>query len=128
MAKKIIVSGKSARRIEVEGKPQRRIEPNEVAVALGAEPIGEAHTPALDAISLAAIGSELIRRLRSTGGRPALSDASEICRVPLSADDLKALEKITEQIAESSGMKPSPGQVASTILRKYLSGGRAIRQ
>jgi hypothetical protein len=48
--------------------------------------VGEAHAPNLDPLSLAALGSELIKRLRS-GGRPAVADATEICRVPLSAED-----------------------------------------
>src|SRR5437016_8574722 len=106
MAKKIIETGKPARRIEVSGKPQRRIEPEEFAAALGAEPIGEAHAPNLDPVSLAALGSELIKRLRSSGGRPALADATEFYRVPLSVDDLKSLEKITDEIAQTTGTKP----------------------
>jgi hypothetical protein len=123
MRKKITVTGKSARRIEVTGKPKRRIEPEQFANALGAESIGVAHGPGMDPIAVAALGSELYKRLRSSGGRPALTDANEICRVPLSSEDLKALEKITEQIAQKSGMKPSPGQVASTIVREYLTCG-----
>jgi hypothetical protein len=121
MAKKIIVTGKPARRIEVTGKRQRRIEPEKLAAALGAEPLGEAHAPALDPISLAALGSELIKRLRSSGGRPALTDATEVCRVPLSAEDLKALEGITVEIEQSTGMKPSVGQVVGVIVRDYLT-------
>ena len=62
MAKKINVTGKHARRIEVSGKPQRRIEPEQFAAALGAEPVGDAHAPNLDPLSLAALGSELIKR------------------------------------------------------------------
>jgi hypothetical protein len=121
MAKKIIETGKPARRIEVSGKPQRRIEPEAFAAALGAEPIGEAHTPNLDPLSLATLGNELIKRLRSSGGRPALADATEICRVPLSVEDLESLEKITEQIAQATGTKPSPGQVASVLVHQSLN-------
>jgi hypothetical protein len=121
MAKKITVTGKPARRIEVTGKRQRRIEPEELAAALGAEPVGEAHALGLDPLSLAALGSELIKRLRSTGGRPALTDATEICRVPLSADDLKVLEKITAEIEQSTGKRPSVGQVVGVIVRDYLT-------
>ena len=120
MAKKIIVTGKPARRIEVSGKPQRRIEPEEFAAALGAEPVGEAHAPNLDPVSLAALGSELIKRLRSSGGRPALADATEICRVPLSAEDMKELEKITAEIEQNTGTKPSAGQVVGVLVRDYL--------
>ncbi len=121
MAKKIIVAGKPARRIEVSGKPQRRIEPGEFAAALGAETVGEAHSASLDPISLAELGNELLRRLRSTGGRPALADATEFCRVPLSADDVKALEEITSEIEQSTGKKPSVGQVVGAIVRDYLT-------
>ena len=120
MAKKIIVSGKPARRIEVSGKPQRRIDPDEFAAALGAESVGEAHSPNLDPLSLAALGSELVKRLRSSGGRPALADATEICRVPLSAEDLKALEGMVAQLEASSGAKPSVGQLVSVIVRVHL--------
>jgi hypothetical protein len=67
MGNKIIDSGKPARRIVVSGKPQRRIDPEAFAAALGAEPIGEAHAPNLDPVSLAALDSELIKRLRSSG-------------------------------------------------------------
>jgi hypothetical protein len=120
MAKKITVTGKPARRIEVSGKPQRRIESAEFANALHAEPIGPTHALQLDPISLASLGNELIKRLRSSGGRPALLDATEICRVPLSANDIEALEKMTDEIAQSTGTKPSPGQVASIVVREYL--------
>jgi hypothetical protein len=122
MAKKFIETGKPARRIEVTGKPQRRIEPDEFAAALGAEPIGAAHAPNLDPVSLAALGSELIKRLRSSGGRPALSDATEICRVPLSPEDVRTLEGMVAQLETSSGAKPSVGQLVSVIVRAHLHG------
>ncbi|MBM4071100.1 MAG: hypothetical protein FJ271_19460 [Planctomycetes bacterium] len=120
MAKKIITTGTPARRIETSGKPQRRIEHEEFAAALGAEPMSEAHSPNLDPMSLAALGSELLKRLRSSGGRPALADATEICRVPLSAEDVKTLEGMVAQVGESSGARPSVGQLVSVIVRAHL--------
>jgi hypothetical protein len=121
MAKRITVTGKRARRIEVTGKPQRRIELSKVAAALGAEPTGEAHASGVDPVALAAMGGAVIKRLRSTGGRPTLADATEICRVPLSADDLKSLQKVTDAIERSTGKKPSVGQVVGVIVREYLN-------
>jgi hypothetical protein len=121
MAKKIIDTGKTARRIEVTDRPARRIEPEAFAAALGAEPVGEGHSPNLDPLSLAALGNDLIKRLRSSGGRPALADATEICRVPLSAEDVKALEGIVAHLEASSGAKPSVGQVVSVIVRRHLT-------
>jgi len=120
MAKKIIVTGKPARRIESSGEPQRRIKPEEFAAALGAEPVGEAQSPSLDPLALAALGSELVKRLRSSGGRPALADATEICRVPLSAEDVKTLEAMIAQLEASSGAKPSVGQLVSVIVHEHL--------
>ena len=128
MAKKIIETGKPARRIEVSGKAQRRIEPEEFAAAIGAEPIGAAHAPNLDPVSLAALGSELIKRLRSSGGRPALADATEICRGPLSSEDVKTLEGMVAQLESSSGAKPSVGQLVSVIVRAHLQGLNAAAE
>jgi hypothetical protein len=121
MAKKIEIVGAKAKKIEIVDQPKRRIEPAEFAAALGANLAGEKTAGNLDLISLAELGTQLLNRLRSSGGRPALNDATEICRVPLSAEDLKALEKITEQIGQTTGTKPSPGQVASIIVREYLT-------
>jgi hypothetical protein len=125
MAKKVKIVGTQPKRIRVVDKPQRRIEPAELAAALGAEPCGEHIGANLDPISLAELGTELQRRLRSSGGRPALADATEFCRVPLSAEDLKALEKITAEIEERTGAKPSVGQVVSVIVRDYLTTASA---
>ncbi len=123
MAKKINITGRQPKRIRVVDKPQRRIEPAELAAALGAEPCAERVGENLDLISLAELGTQLLRRLRSSGGRPALSDATEFCRVPLSAEDMKVLERIGAQIEQETGAKPSPGQIASIIVRGYLSKG-----
>jgi hypothetical protein len=121
MAKKVNIVGTHPKRVRVVDKPRRRIEPAELAAALGAEPCGERIGANLEPISLAELGTELLRRLRSSGGRPALADATEYCRVPLSAEDVKALEKITEHIEQKTGTKPSLGQVVSVILRDYLT-------
>jgi hypothetical protein len=121
MAKKVNVIGAKPKRVRLVDQPIRRIEPAELAAALGAEPCAERLGANLDPISLAELGTELQRRLRSSGGRPALTDATEFCRVPLSKEDVKALEDITDQIEEKTGTKPSLGQVVSVIVRDYLA-------
>jgi len=123
MAKKIEIVGAKPKKVEILDQPKRRIEPAELAAALGANPASRQTGGDLDLIALAEIGTQLLHRLRSSGGRPALTDATEICRVPLSAEDLRALESITDKIAQATGTKPSPGQVASIIVRKYLTVG-----
>jgi hypothetical protein len=52
----------------------------------------------------------------------ALADATEICRVPLSAEDVKTLEGMVLQLETSSGAKPSVGQLVSVIVRAHLQG------
>ena len=128
MAKRVNIVGAQPKRIRLVDQPRRRIKPAELAASLGAQPCGERIGANLDPISLAEIGTELLRRLRSSGGRPALSDATEFCRVPLSADDIKALEKITDQIEQKTGTKPSVGQVVSVIVRDYMISRSAKSQ
>ena len=120
MAKKINFIGKKAERIHNTGPSLPRIEPSEIAAALGAEPCGERHSKNLDPISLLALGNELLKRLRSTGGRPSLEGATEQCKVPLRPEDMAALEEITNTIQQKTDTKPSLGQIASVILRLHL--------
>src|SRR5438093_150127 len=100
MAKKITIVGAQPKKIGVVDQPKRRIEPAELAAALGANPCGRQASGDLDPIALAELGTQLLHRLRSSGGRPALSDATETCRVPLSAEDIKTLENMLSQIGE----------------------------
>lgn len=126
MAEKIQVSGTGPKKVQVVGNPRRRIDPAELAASLGGQPCAQRIAANLDPIALAELGTELLRRLRSTGGRPALADATEFCRVPLSAADVQALEKITDQIGKTTGAKPSIGQLASVIVRAYISKTEAL--
>jgi hypothetical protein len=125
MAKRINIVGAKPKRIGIVNRPKPRLDPAEIAEGLGAVPCGERVAGNLDLIDLAELGTQLLARLRSSGGRPALTDATEICRVPLGVEDFKALEKLTEQIAQTTGTKPSPGQVASVIVRNYLAEASA---
>jgi hypothetical protein len=120
MAKKAHVVGKEAKRIHDTSRPLPRIEPAEFAAALGAEPCPDPVADNADLISLAALGNDLIKRLRSTGGRPSLTDASERCKVPLSPEDIAALGQIIEEIEKNTGTRPSLGQIASVIVRTHL--------
>jgi hypothetical protein len=120
MAKKINIVGKKAERIRNTGPSLPRIEPSEFAAGIGAEPCGEPHSKNLDPISLLALGNELLKRLRSTGGRPSLEGATEQCKVPLRPEDMAALQEMQKAIEQKTGTKPSIGQVASIILRTRL--------
>jgi hypothetical protein len=126
MAKKITIIGAKPKRIQIMNQPKPRLDPAEVAEGLGATPCGERIPRNLDLIGLAELGTQLLARLRSSGGRPALTDATEICRVPLSAEDIKTLEGMVAQIEGSSGAKPSVGQLVSVIVRTHLDALKAL--
>jgi len=121
MAKKINIVGAKPRKIEVVDQAKRRIDPEELARALGANPVGQQVSGSLDPMALAELGTQLRERLRSSGGRPALADATINCRVPLSAEDVKMLESILAKVGASTGVKPSVGQLASVIVRLHLN-------
>ena len=121
MASKTDIVGAKPKKIDIVDQPKRRIDPGQLAVALGAKPIGQQVSGDLDPIGLAELGTQLLNRLRSSGGRPALTDATEMCRVPLSVEDTKTLETMVAQIGESTGAKPSVGQLASVIVRLHLN-------
>jgi len=121
MAEKINIVGAKPKKIEVADQPKRRIDPAELAAALGANPIGPRVTGSVDPIALAELGTQLLHRLRSSGGRPALADATVNCRVPLSAEDISTLETMVAQIGVSTGAKPSVGQLVSVVVRLHLN-------
>src|SRR3984893_18975391 len=121
MAKKITIVGAKPKKIEVVDRPKRRIDAAEFAAALGANPTGQQVRRDLDPLALAELGTQLLHRLRSSGGRPALADATVNCRVPLSAEDIKTLETMVAQIGVSTGANPSVGQLASVIVRLHLN-------
>jgi hypothetical protein len=125
MAKKINIVGKALKRIEITGRALPRIEPAEFAAALGAKPCGDRRSEHLDLISLGELGNELIKRLRSTGGRPSLEGATERCKVPLSPGDVAGLEQIIDAIEAKTGTRPALGQIASVILRIHLDSLKA---
>ncbi len=125
MAKRIEITGAKPKKIEIADTPKRRLDAAELAAALGASPAGLETAGHLDLIGLGELGTQLLARLRSTGGRPALTDATEMCRVPLSTDDVKTLEGIVAQIEDSSGARPSVGQLVSVIVRAHLESLRA---
>lgn len=121
MAKKINIIGATPKKIAVVDQPKRRLDPADVAAALGANPSDQHVSGDLDPMALAELRTQLLQRLRSSGGRPALADATVNCRVPLSAEDLKTLETMVAQVGGATGAKPSVGQLASVIVRLHLN-------
>ena len=57
--------------------------------------------------------------------RMLLPKKGDYASVPLSAEDVKTLETMLSQIGESTGVKPSVGQLVSVIVRLHLKALRS---
>jgi len=101
------------------GSPLRRIDPGQVQQALGAEEVPAALAEALAPLTLFALREELVNRLQSSGGRPALAGTTRRPKIPLSDEEWEKLEELAAAIA-SPGFAPSAGQVASVLLSLSL--------
>lgn len=121
MAKKLVVIGAKPKKIKVVDQPKRRLDPADLAAALGANPDGQPTHGISDPLALAEVGAQLLARLRSSGGRPSLIDATVNCRVPLSAEDVRTLEAMVAHIVVSTGARPSVGQMVSIIVHRSLA-------
>jgi hypothetical protein len=115
MTKRIRTSEPTLKPIRDAGTALPRVESGRVAAALGAEASVEKLEDVLAPITLFAVREELVRRLHSSGGRPALSGTTRRAKIPLSDEEWLELEEMAAAIS-SPGFAPSAGQVASVLL------------
>ena len=111
---------KRPRKIRPSRAKTRRIDPQALAEALGAEVVASA--PELESATPATLvaRSELLHRLRSTGGRPGLEGATKRRQVTFTPEDWDELKRIADAIEEKEGVKTTPGQVASALVHRLL--------
>ena len=119
MTKTIRTSEVTFQPIRDTSAPLPQIDPSRVQQALGAEDSNERLVEALSPITLFALREELMRRLQSSGGRPALVGTTRRAKIPLRDEEWQQLEELASAIA-SPGFAPSAGQVASVLLRLSL--------
>lgn len=91
----------------------------QVRKALGAEETAEGLAKMLAPVTLFAVREELVKRLQSSGGRPALAGTTRRAKIPLSDEQWMQLEELAAVMTES-GFAPSAGQVASVLLSLSL--------
>jgi hypothetical protein len=115
MTKHIRTTEPTLKTIRDKGPTLPRIEPGTVEAALGAEESGGRLEAALAPISLFAVREELVKRLQSSGGRPALTGTSRRAKIPLGDKEWLELEELAAALA-SPGFAPTAGQVASVLL------------
>ena len=119
MTERIRTTETIAQPIRDTSPPLPRIDPAQVQQALGAEELPAGLAGALAPLTLFALREELVNRLQSSGGRPALAGTTRRAKIPLSDEEWEKLEKLAARIA-SPGFAPSAGQVASVLLRLSL--------
>src|SRR5580700_11117617 len=111
---RLVVSDRPKPRLEIsEPRTRRRITPAEIEKGLGAERAGAVPSGG-SPISAYAVRQQLFRRLRSTGGRPALADADVKPKIPMRQSQWKKLAELARRV-ESDGFHPTPAQLASVI-------------
>jgi hypothetical protein len=119
MTRKIRVVGPTLKAIRDVSSTLPRIDPAAVQAALGAEADTETLEEVLAPLTLFAVREELINRLQSRGGRPALAGTTRRAKIPLTDQEWLQLEELAAAVA-SSGFSPSAGQVASVLLSSAL--------
>ena len=106
-----------------------KLDPAEIAKALGAKPTGASVGKPKGPITLFAVRQELYRRLHSTGGRPGLTDADKVSKIPMTDEQWKRVEELAVAIA-GPGFSPSAGQVANVLVAWALDtlGPDAVKE
>ena len=112
-----------ARRIRNTGPIRRRVDSKAVAEALGAEKVETGVDARHGPVSLFALRRFLVNRLRSSGGRPALTGTTgRRSKIALLAGDWEKLEKIAKYYKAKESINVTPGQIASALIHTHVSG------
>ena len=111
-----------ARTIRNTGAARRRVDSKAVAEALGAKKTGMRMDARRGPVSLFALRRFLVDRLRSSGGRPALTGTTgRRSKIALLAGDWEKLEKIAKYYKEKERINVTPGQIASALIHTNVS-------
>ncbi len=126
MAKRIVATDSGQGRIRDVGPGARRVDPAIVAEALGGEETGITPGHEGGPVSTFQVRSELINRLRSSGGRPALEGATRRVKIPVTESQWQELEELAASFTDL-GFVPSAGQLASVLISLSLPLARSER-
>ncbi len=118
MTAKLKITSRSLGTIRHVGTVAQPVGPKAIAKALGAEIVSRENVHGAP-ISLYALRRELERRIRSTGGRPALEGATKIQKIPLKPEDWSRLEALADELSRQ-GVSATAGQVASVMVHSQL--------
>lgn len=97
-----------------------KISHEEVAEIFGAEPCGVRVT-GNNPITLAAVRDFLHRKLRSSGGRPAIEGIEQKRnKIPMVKGDWERLSQMAAKLSQQGTIKTTPGQLVAAIIHQFL--------
>ena len=118
---KIVLSGEKYPKISTVGKKEKRLRSQYVEQLFGVEGVGLRLPARRTGVSLYAVRQFLISQLRSTGGRPGLSDATvKRNKVPMLEGDWEKLKDIAQYYGKQKGVRVTPAQAAASVLHLAL--------
>ena len=115
---KIVARKSAGSRKIIAPRPKSAITPDAFAEAFGAKTLGEIGEDT-NPFSLLHLRDELSKRLRSTGGRPALENAADKWKISVLEEDVEAIKRLSD-MAELEQYKPSPAQIATMLIHMAL--------
>ena len=111
----IVSKARNRPRIKNLSKTSPKIGRDLITASFGAVPVGSTRDRNDISWTLAYVAREIDRRLRSTGGRPALTGTDRKLKVPVTKDDRVRLEAIAGAYS-----KVAPSQIASILLHMAI--------
>ena len=88
--------------------------------ALGASEVVVTRRAPRDIRSLAELRSEILERLKSSGGRPALVGATQRQKIPLRPAEWRKLARLARRLSREAGRAITPAQIAGQLLSSKL--------
>lgn len=113
-------TGRTLGRVRDTGKALPMLDLSRVGVALGAQSVHVSRTISREAVLLTTLRSELLPRLKSSGGRPGLRGATRRPKIPVEPADWAQLNKTARRLSREWGRSLTAGQLASQLLRDKL--------
>lgn len=113
-------TGRTLGGIRDSGRALPALDARQLAKALGASEVVVARRAPRDIRSMSELKKEILGRLKSRGGRPALQGATHRPKIPLRPAEWKKLAQLARRFSREAGRKIEPAQVAGQLLSSKL--------
>lgn len=120
MITRINDTGRALGRVRDTGKTLPPLGLKDLQKALGASEVVVTRRAPRDIRSMAELTSEILERLKSRGGRPALHGATQRQKIPLRPTEWKKLTRLARRLSREAGRAITPAQIAGQLLSSKL--------